>query len=430
MLDTLDRWNRWGKAKLASGHRRDVVAGIEPWLDRKEVLGLIGPRRAGKSTVMFQLMDILEARGIARERMLHLNLEDPELATELGPELLDRVWATFRDEVAPEGRAYLFFDEVQVVPGWERWVRARNESEDVKIVVTGSSAKLLSRELGTLLTGRHMMFRVHPLGFAEFLRWRGVDPGQERRGSDPPALQRALAEFVRHGGFPEVVLAREDRIKEMLLKQYFDDVLYRDVAMRHEVRDLPSLRALAVHLLGQTAALVSHQRLATQLGVSQEQVRNYCGYLQEAMLVDFLSVYSSKLAVRARNPQKVFAIDTGLRNAVCYAATPDHGRLAETVAYGALLRDTDDSLCYWRNGHEVDLVVRRGGHVVRLVQVAYELDRAGEVEGRERAALVAAGEQFPEAERLFVVQKRVPAARKKDAEAPRSLARFLLQQSV
>jgi len=104
MIALLERWNRWGTATLASGSRRDVVQGLGPFLDTKEVIGLVGPRRAGKSTVLYQIMDMLAERGVLSEQMLHVNFEDPGFALELGTELLDRIWSTFREEVA--GSAY------------------------------------------------------------------------------------------------------------------------------------------------------------------------------------------------------------------------------------------------------------------------------------------------------------------------------------
>jgi hypothetical protein len=194
LLDTLARWNPWGSGRLAPGLARAVTARILPFLDTPEILTLIGPRRAGKTTVLFQLMAALVRSGVDRRALLHLNLEEPALAPELGLPLLDRLYDLYRAEVHPAGKAYLFLDEVQRLPGWERWVRARRETEDVKIVVTGSSAALMSRELATLLTGRHVTFRVLPLDFREFVSFRGLElPAEPRLAGSPPAVQNALA---------------------------------------------------------------------------------------------------------------------------------------------------------------------------------------------------------------------------------------------
>ncbi len=137
LLRVLTRWNRWGTAELDSGFSRRITAELAPFLDTPEVVALVGPRRAGKTTVLFQIMDDLETAGVPTEALLHVNLEEQALMSVMGPELLERLYETYRVEVFPEGRAYLFLDEIQQAAGWERWVRSRNETEDVKMFVTG-----------------------------------------------------------------------------------------------------------------------------------------------------------------------------------------------------------------------------------------------------------------------------------------------------
>ncbi|HEX9737225.1 MAG TPA: AAA family ATPase [Thermoanaerobaculia bacterium] len=403
LLRILTRWNRWGTAPLNSGVRRRITGELAPFLDTPEVVALVGPRRAGKTTVLFQLMDDLEAAGVPREACLHVNLEEQALMSVMGPELLERLYETYRVEVFPEGRAYLFLDEVQQASGWERWVRSRNETEDVKIFVTGSSAKLMSPELATLLTGRHVSFRVLPLEFREFLDFRGVElPARPRLVGTPPRIQQALHAYLRWGGFPEVVLAGDERRKEVLLKQYFDDALFKDVALRHQIRDLSLLRNLAVYLLGQTASFISAERLARIFSVSSELARTYCGYLEEAFLVSFVPFYTLKTAERLRRPRKVYAVDTGLRNAVCLTGSPDHGRLMETAVHGALERVGHDGLFYWKDEVEVDFAVRRGLSVRSLIQVVGEGLEKVAVRTRELRSLERARSAFPQAERFLV----------------------------
>lgn len=394
MLDVLARWNRWGSARLDPGHTREVTARLAPFITTKDVVALVGPRRAGKTTVLFQVMEQLTRNGVAPTAMLHVNLEDPAFAPERGPDLLERLYRTYREEVHPDGKVWLFLDEIQRVREWERWVRMRCETDDVKVFVTGSSSSLLSRELGTLLTGRHVEFRVWPLGFREYLAFHGIAvPQRPRVAGSPPRIQHALASYLRWGGFPEVVLAREEARKEVLLKQYFDDVLFKDVALRHEVRDLAALRSLAVYLMTQTAGLVSAQRVARQLGISVDLARTCFSHLQEAFLVEFLPCFSLKAAERARNPQKVHAIDTGLRNAVCLTASPDRGRLAETAVVAAMRRRDHDGLYYWKAGGEVDVVERRGNSVRTAVQVCFDASDPA-VQARETSALTEAGRVF------------------------------------
>lgn len=403
LLRAMSRWNRWGEARLEAGYRRDLTATLLRQLDTPEVIALTGPRRAGKTTVLFQLMDALEAAGTPRQALLYVNLEEPGFGAHLSLDLLERVYDTWRAEVFPQGRGWLFLDEVQRVSEWERWVRARSETEDVKVFVTGSSSALMSSELATLLTGRHLTFRVLPLSFGEALRFRGIQaPSGPRLAGDSAPIRNALTEYLRWGGFPEVVLAPDAERKKGLLRQYFDDTLFKDVALRHQIRDLSLLRNLAVYLLGQTASLVSFQRLAKIFDISKTAVNAYCHHLEEAYLVSFLPFYTLKSAERLRRPSKVHAIDPGLRNAISLSAAPDRGRLMETTVHNALLREDSDGLFYWMGKGEVDLAVRRGLGIERLIQVTDEglLDPASR--RREIDALLEASSVFPGAEPLVV----------------------------
>lgn len=423
LLDTLAAWNRWGSNPLESGLRRDLTSTLAPYLETPEVVGLIGPRRAGKTTVLFQLMDDLKTRGVSNEAMLHLNLEEPALSTHLGVALLDEAYETWRRAVWPRERPFVFLDEVQHVPEWERWVRARAARDGTKVFVTGSSSALLSRELGTLLTGRHVTFPVMPLAFPEMLRFRGLAAPTLPTERPEPSIDQALDEYLRWGGFPEVVLAKDAGRKARLLKEYFDDVLYKDVALRHAVRDLPALRALAVALLSETAGLVSWNRLSNRFGLSFDLVRAYAAHLEQAFLVRFLPYFSLKAAERQRRPQKVHAVDLGLRNAVALTGSPDRGRLIETAAHNELAREPNDGLYYWKGSQEVDLVVRSANDVARLVQVTLGDDPTGKAQTRELQALQEGGAAFPSARRELVTRGALPAASEHLSATP--LWRFL-----
>lgn len=419
-IDLLARWNRWGTHPLKSGFQRDVVARILPFLHTPEAVTFIGPRRAGKTTAMFQVIDAVVASGVPVQGTLHLNLEEPGFSPDLGPALMDRIWNAWRREVYPEGRAWVFLDEVQRLPDWERWVRTRMERDGAKVFVTGSSSALLSRELGTLLTGRHVSFRVFPLSFSEFLRFREIPSGVL---ASTPLLESALLDYLRWGGFPEVVLSRDSERKSALLKQYVDDILFKDVALRHGVRDLPTLRNLAIHLLKQTASLQSHQRLANTFGVSLDLARAYVAFLQEAFLIETMPFMSLKATERQRNPWKVHAVDTGLRTAMALWGSEDWGRGAETMVHAQVRRSSPDGVFWWKGKGEVDMLVQRGIDVTEAIQVTWS--ESGTVPDRELAALEEVRRSFPTARRRLVTGPG--AAPEVDGVDSVSLARFLLE---
>jgi predicted AAA+ superfamily ATPase len=406
MLDVLIRWNRWGKALLKSGLKRQITPAIIDLVNTSDVIVLMGPRRAGKSTILYQVIDHLEKSGTDPKAILHINFEEPLLAAQLELSLLDKLYDIYRAEVYPTGKAYIFLDEIQNIPGWERWVRARNETEDIKIFVTGSSSQLMSRELGTLLTGRHIGFEIFPLNFFEFLSFIKVSlPEKPWSFTTPPEIEYALLQYCRYGGYPEVVLSDSEQRREMLLSQYFEDMLFKDVALRHNIRDLHTLRNLAIHLFGQTSSLLTFNRLANLFSVSTDLIKTYCHYFQEAYLLDLIPFFSLKVAERNRNPQKMHVIDLGLRNRFHVSGSPDKGKLIETLVYNHLRSNTDKALYYWKNNGEIDFLTHQGNQVHQLIQVMHDGVTEKPVFEREIKALEEAREKFPGAKGLLVINK-------------------------
>lgn len=404
LIDTLIKWNRWGRNLLASGYPRQLVTKIIPFLETTETIALIGMRRSGKSTILYQLMDLLEKQGVSQKAMLHINFEEPAFAPELNLQLLDKLYDTYRSEVMPEGKAYLFLDEIQNIPGWERWVRARNETENVKIFITGSSAYLMSRELSTVLTGRHFTFEVWPLNFAEMLAIRQIEiPVVPLPKQAPALIQHQLNFLMKWGSLPKVVLAENDSQREEMLSQYFDDILLRDIAMRHSVRDLSILRSLAVHLLTNTAGLTSFQRLAKVFDVSPTLIQSYTNYLYEAYLLEPVTFFSLKTAERLRNPQKMHAVDLGIRNLVSITHSVDTGKNIESLVFQSIKFQSSQEIYYWKNQGEIDFILRSGNEVTTLIQVVSDgLDKP-EVMQREIRALQECLVFFPKAKALLVI---------------------------
>ncbi|MCE5317723.1 MAG: ATP-binding protein [Parachlamydia sp.] len=362
---------------------------------------MIGPRRAGKSTVLYQLMDELEKQGISQEAMLHINFEDPKLASNLTLDGVDSLFDTYRTLVYPSGKAYLFLDEIQNIPEWERWIQARVQTENVKIFITGSSAKLMSRELATLLTGRHLSFEILPLSFGEFLRFKQIP--RTRVASAP--IKNALEEYLKWGSFPKVVLADTEQYKRDILLEYYDDILFKDIVVRHNIRDAMQLRSLVGHLMSQTGKLLSFQRLANIMQVSNDLSIHYCNYAEEAYLVEFLSFYSMKASIRQRHPHKIHALDLGLRNVVSFSQSEDSGRLIETAVYDALRRSYGDKLFYWQEEGEIDFIVQQGTEVTHVYQVVSDGLDDPDILNRECRSLHNAAKQFPKAECALIVKK-------------------------
>lgn len=403
LFDSLQRWNLWGSWQLPDSFAREQTGEICRYIDTEEVIALIGPRRAGKSTILYQVMTHLLNSKIDVRSILHINFEEPGLSPLLEPKLLDKLYDLYRSKIYPKGTAYIFLDEIQNVPEWERWVRARNDLEDIKIFITGSSSALLSGELASVLTGRNFCFDIYPLSFNELLQFKNIPVPPLPWPNKPPAqIHFALNEYLRWGGFPRVVLAKNDIERERVLRRYLDEILFKDIIQRHKIRNVFALKNIAVHLLTNTSTLVTYKRLADVFQISQDLAKSYVGYLCEAFIINTPEFYSLKAAVRTRNPMNVHAVDLGLRKVASLSASQDETKLIETQVHNMLLRNEHNQLYYWKGDGEIDLVTQDGASITGLYQVAYGGLEQTKVAAREFGALQKAIKLFTHAKPFLI----------------------------
>lgn len=373
LYEILSAYNRfWSTGSIDAGIPRDILPVCLGQLDSKEIVVLKGVRRCGKSTLMEQVIRELLERQVQSAAILRINLEEPLFSTEYSVELLEQIYRTYRERVYPEGRCWVFLDEVQNVPEWERWVRGRAETEDMKLFVTGSSSQMLSREIGTKLTGRHVSFEVFPVSFQEFLRFNSIEIASELDYVDRKMKIRSLFnDYLKYGGFPEVVLKGSVNEKELLLKTYFDDLLYRDIVTRYEIRDVASLRNLAVYLMTNVARLTSITKLKNNFTISQDKTENYVSAIMESYLLFQLQKFSYSRKSTLRAGFKPYAVDTGLRNRVAFSFSEDLGWLVENLVFNHL-KQRHEEVYFSTNGVDTDFVVKEGMKITKRIHVWYD----------------------------------------------------------
>jgi len=339
---------------------------------------LIGMRRTGKSWRIYQAMNELLAGGTAKESLLYVNFDDERLYPMTAADLQAIPETFFR--LTPENkqrRCHFFFDEIQNVPGWERFVRRLLDTEDADITLTGSSAKLLSREIATTLRGRSLATEIFPFSFREALRHEGQSDtlgatvGSARRA----LLANRLRGYLEGGGFPEVQ-GVEAPWRIRILQEYVDVVILRDVVERHGIGNLAPLRYLIRHLLGAPACAFSvnrfHNDLKSQgIACGKNSLHDYLAHLEDAYLVQTVSLDSRSARQRQVNPRKVYPIDTGLAQAFRHGPDTDRGRLLETLVFLDLRRRGLD-IAYFRSeaGYEVDFLARSSDGQAQAIQVA------------------------------------------------------------
>lgn len=359
---------------------------------------IVGMRRTGKTWFLFQEMGRLLARGAGKEQLLHINFEDERLQP-LTARQLHLITDTFF-ELFPQNKdrvSHVFFDEVQNVPGWERFIRRLLDTEKMTIYLTGSSSRLLGKELATAMRGRSLLYEMFPFSFGEALRHRGISFSRTALSSRDEALIRN--QFHQHlelGGFAEVQKV-EPSIRTRILQDYLDTVLFRDLVERHGIANLPLARYLIRHLLGNIGAPFSVHKFYKDVrsqgfSCSKNTIHEYLTHLTEAYLLFLVEVCSQSVRRRMVLPRKVYAIDTGLVQAVSWRMAEARGVLLENVVFLALRRQGKVTYYRTQQGHEVDFVREKASGRPELVQVCEDLSAPGVREREYRALLEAMDE--------------------------------------
>jgi hypothetical protein len=368
-------------------------------------------RRTGKTTYLWQVLADRLKQGQAREGLLYFSFEDERLAGLTASDLHIVVEEYY--QIHPEWRdrrkAVFFFDEIQVVPGWESFVRRLLDTEKIEFFMSGSSARLLSREVATSMRGRAMEALVHPFSFREYLRHRGQESSVavDRMGKGArSSLDKHLREYLTCGGFPETqTVDVQDRTD--LLRGYVDTVLFRDVVERHAVTQVTALRWMVRHLLGNACGSFSVNKFYNDtrsqgLQISKDTLHEYFSFLEDAFLIRIVSIDSKSERRRMVNPRKVYPIDSGLIPIYDRTGQSGLGHALETCLMIEIERRGAE-IAYVRTpaGFEVDFRVVYPGGREELVQVCADLDDPA-VRNREIRALQDAGSEYPRAGRTIV----------------------------
>lgn len=382
-----------------------------------KVMAVIGMRRSGKTTFLWQcLADRLKA-GTPRDALLYFNFEDERLAEMTAHELqlVVEEYFSLHPEHRDSQRVTIFFDEIQAVPGWETFVRRLLDTEKVELFLSGSSARLLSREVATSMRGRAMEVLVHPFSLREALRHRGVEPISP--WTDLPKASRSTLDkhfraYLAEGGFPESqgVPARD---RASLLRTYVDVAILRDVIERHNVTNPAALRWLQRHLLGNPAGTFSVQKffdtLKSQgLPVGKNTLHDYLSHLEDAFLVRTVSLHTASERQRMVNPRKVYPIDPGLISLYERTGRVNLGHALETAVFLELeRRGCETDYVRTRAGYEVDFFARSPEGDAILIQVCTDVSDPATFE-REVRALSAAAAEYREATPLLLTFDTLP----------------------
>ncbi len=370
---------------------------------------LVGMRRVGKTWRMFQHIGELLDRGVSRSQLLYVNLEDERLSVQASDlsQLMDAWYARFPAIVGQEH--WLYLDEVQNVPGWERFVRRLLDQGDVHVLVAGSSSKMLSAEIATSLRGRAIATEVLPFSFGEALAHRGIPrPAAWPVGpAERALLTHAFDAWMESGGFPEVQQV-DAPLRRRILQEYVDVAILRDIIERHKVSQVPALRWLVRRFLANPAGKFSANRLHRDLTsqgitVGKDAVYELIGHIEDAHLMYTMPMWTPSAARRTANPRKAYPVDPALSRTAAFAKPEDVGHRLEDLVYLELRRRGFIDLGYLDTsaGFEVDFCGRDALGELRLIQVCASLSDP-DTRARELRALDAGMAETPVGEATLV----------------------------
>jgi len=396
----------WLDFKFPEIVKREVDVPLEHDL----IISVVGPRQAGKTFLMYQIIQELW-RKIPKDNVVYINFEHERLRG-LDALHLEDMMKTYYKFFSPlnDKPIYLFLDEIQNVRDWDKWVRNIYEKRKYRLVISGSSSKLLSREISTSLRGRSIDITVLPFSFREFLNAKGINIDNlklvgysERRGR----LLGLLEEYLRLGGYPKVVLTKDYMVKRDILRSYYEAIFYRDLIERYKIRDATLLDIFLRYLMSSFSKYVSISRAYNYLKglgfrTSKSSLIKFMSYAEEVFLVYMVEILSPSIKARKQYPRKVYCVDNGIVVAKHPEALESMGRLMENVVFIELMRRSRlgelFQVYYWREygnrtGREVDFVIVEGFKAKQLIQVTY-VSNGDEVGKREIEALLKASKEL------------------------------------
>ena len=355
------------------GLKRDLLSEIAPNIKLPHCLIIAGIRRVGKSTLLLQIIDSYFGEdfyyfNFEDERLINFNIEDFNLLYEAMIEFYG------------ENKTF-FFDEIQNIRGWETFVR-RMMDKNYKFILTGSNATLLSRELGTKLTGRYILSTLYPFSFKEFLRFKEYSfDGKDLLITEKKVkIKKQFDEYLKRGGMPEYL---KYNYNQEILQRLYEDIIYRDITARYGIKDMKTLRELALYYLTNITGEISYNKLKnTYKTGSVNTIKNYSEYLENSYLVDILNIFSYSVKQQAIAPKKVFCIDNGIAVAISFAFSENMGKYLENLVY-IELRRRGETLYYYKtkNNNSIDFVIKRGNKINGIIQVCFDI---GNEKTRER----------------------------------------------
>ncbi|MFH0837347.1 MAG: ATP-binding protein [Candidatus Aenigmatarchaeota archaeon] len=362
---------------------RDVnTKKLERFLKYPNALAILGIRRCGKSILSHMIM-----RG---KKYGYINFDDEALYG-IDTKDLNIVLKAFYDLYGDLD--YLVFDEIQNVIGWELFINRLRRTK--RIIITGSNSQLLSGELATHLTGRHIDFLLFPFSFKEICRYKNIEIEKNEIYTTKTAarMEKLLIEYIKCGGLPESY-----KYGKSIVKSIFSDIVIKDIAQRHNLKT-SVIESLAKYLITNSSNEISFNKLKNIFSIKKiETIKNYVKYFENAYLIFILERFSFKLKSQLIAPKKIYCMDTGIINSISFRFSDNVGKMYENAVCIELVRKrnkNNNEIFYWKDyqQNEVDFLIKKGTKIEQLIQVCYDISNA-DTKKRETNSLLKASKEL------------------------------------
>ncbi len=380
----------WSQGRYEHYLDRELLAPAIKRFALKEMLVLTGIRRSGKSTIFKLIINHLLDTGVPPGAILSVNFDDPFFAEVCeDPRNLETILENAQ-KLTGRPIEYLFFDEIQQVTNWEKYLKSAYDTDRFKkICVTGSNSSLLDGEYASRLSGRYILQRVHPYSFSERLGHGGIKSLLDLHSRKSEALA-IVDDMLEYGGYPEVSAGTDPDMRRDLILSYYETIILKDCIANGAVREVKSFRQLVHYLLSNITSLYSYSSLANRLSASDMSMKEFVRLLERSFLVTEVPFFSYSVATQTRHKKKPYCVDNAFPANVSFRFSADRGRLFENLVFSELHK-RDAELFYFHDTYECDFIVKRGD-AFEAVQAAWELK--GDTLDRELRGLRKAMDQL------------------------------------
>jgi uncharacterized protein len=362
-------------------------------IDSTKIITLIGPRRSGKTYLLYQIMKKINTK---IENIIYINFEDDRL--NIKKENLDDIINAYFElyQKKDTSKLYFFLDEIQNVQGWEQFIRRIYDTITKNIYITGSSSKLLSKEIATSLRGRSIPYEIYPLSFKEFLNFKEINTTQIYSTIDKAQIKQEFNKYMTIGGFPETIFF-DETLRLKTHQTYAELILYKDIIERYKLIEISKLK----YFLKKSTSNISkefsinktyNEFKSQNITISKDTLYEFPKYFEDSYFIFYLNKYSESLIKQEFSSKKIYLIDTGLANSISFKTSEDKGRLLENIVFIELKRK-NQNIYYHKNKHECDFIIEEKQQITQAIQVTKSLENQ-KTKKREIEGLIEAMETY------------------------------------